>query len=102
MTPRDESLGSGPSGFSSMTQDSISALELDSSLRFFWLDYLEHDGKVRSIGRLKDKGSGVWASCCVTVENLRRNLSFPANGAQKPMRMVMNMRQTLLAARELP
>ena len=71
---KDESLGSGPSAFSSMTQDRISALESDGSLRFFWLDYLEHDGKVHFIGRLKDKNSGVWTSCCVTVENLQRNL----------------------------
>jgi len=71
---KDEALGSGPSAFSSMTQDRISALEPDGSLRFFWLDYLEHDGKVHLIGKLKDKNSGVWISCCVTVENLQRNL----------------------------
>ena len=71
---KDEALGSGPSAFSSTTQDRISALEPDGSLRFFWLDYLEHDGKVHFIGKLKDKSSGVWISCCVTVENLQRNL----------------------------
>jgi DNA polymerase alpha subunit A len=71
---KDEALGSGPSVFSSVTQDRISALEPDGSLRFFWLDYLEHDGKVHLIGKLKDKNSGVWISCCVTVENLQRNL----------------------------
>ena len=71
---QDETLGSGPSAFSSTTQDKISALEPDGSLRFFWLDYLEHDGKVHFIGKLKDKSSGQWVSCCVTVENLQRNL----------------------------
>ena len=71
---RDETLGSGPSAFSSTTQDKISALEPDGSLRFFWLDYLEHDGKVHFTGKLKDKSSGQWVSCCVTVENLQRNL----------------------------
>ena len=71
---KDETLGSGPSTFSSTTQDKISALEPDGSLRFFWLDYLEHDGKVHFIGKLKDKNSGQWVSCCVTVENLQRNL----------------------------
>ena len=71
---KDEALGSGPSAFSSTTQDRISALEPDGSLRFFWLDYLEYDGKVHFIGKLKDKNSGVWISCCVTVENLQRNL----------------------------
>ena len=71
---KDEKLGSGPSAFSSTTQEKISALEPDGSLRFFWLDYLEHDGKVHFIGKLKDKSSGQWVSCCVTVENLQRNL----------------------------
>jgi len=71
---KDEGLGSGPSNFSSTTQDRISALEPDGSLRFFWLDYLEHEGKVHFIGKLKDKNSGVWISCCITVENLQRNL----------------------------
>ena len=71
---KDEILGSGPSAFSSTTQDKISALEPDGSLRFFWLDYLEHEGKVHFIGKLKDKNSGQWVSCCVTIENLQRNL----------------------------
>jgi len=71
---KDDALGSGPSSFASTTQDRISALEPDGSIRFFWLDYLEHDGKVHFIGKLKDKNSGMWTSCCVTVENLQRNL----------------------------
>ena len=71
---KDDALGSGPSAFSSTTQDRISALEPDGSLRFFWLDYLEHEGKVHFIGKLKDKNSDLWISCCVTVENLQRNL----------------------------
>ena len=71
---KDDALGSGPSAFSSTTQGKISALEPDGSLRFFWLDYLEHDGKVHFIGKLKDKNSGQWVSCCVTIENLQRNL----------------------------
>jgi len=52
----------------------ISALEPDGSLRFFWLDYLEHEGKIYFIGKLKDKTSGAWVSCSVTVEGLQRNL----------------------------
>jgi len=35
-------------------------LESDGSLRFFWLDYLKHEGKLYFIGILKDKASGVW------------------------------------------
>jgi DNA polymerase alpha subunit A len=52
----------------------ISALESDGSLRFFWLDYLEHEGRLYFIGKLKDKASGAWVSCSVTVEGLQRNL----------------------------
>ncbi|KAG6896542.1 hypothetical protein C0992_007538 [Termitomyces sp. T32_za158] len=52
----------------------ISALETDGSLRFFWLDYLEHEGKLYFVGKIKDKTSGAWVSCCVTVEGVQRNL----------------------------
>lgn len=51
-----------------------SILEDDGSLRFFWLDYLELDGKLYFTGKLKDKTSGTWLSCCVTVEGIERNL----------------------------
>lgn len=52
----------------------ISALEPDGSLRFFWLDYLEHEGKLYFVGKLKDKSSGAWMSCCITIEGIQRNL----------------------------
>ncbi|KDQ26754.1 hypothetical protein PLEOSDRAFT_1105655 [Pleurotus ostreatus PC15] len=52
----------------------ISALESDGSLRFYWLDYVEQAGRVYLVGKLRDKASGGWVSCCVTVENLERNL----------------------------
>lgn len=52
----------------------ITSLEADGSLRFFWIDYLELEGKIYFIGKLKDKKSGAWISCCVTVENMQRNL----------------------------
>lgn len=68
----DDTLGT--SSPSTVKTSNISALEDDDSLRFFWLDYLEQDGKVFFIGKLKDKASGSWVSCCVTVENLERNL----------------------------
>ncbi|KAF7983750.1 hypothetical protein HWV62_19727 [Athelia sp. TMB] len=69
-----DSLGPLGAGSASVSSSKISALEPDGSLRFFWLDYLENDGKIHFIGKLKDKTSGVWVSCCVTVENLQRNL----------------------------
>jgi hypothetical protein len=45
----------------------ISVLEPDCSLRFYWLDYLEHEGKLYFMGRLVDKGSDASAFCCVAV-----------------------------------
>jgi DNA polymerase alpha subunit A len=54
--------------------NNVDALEADGSMRFFWLDYLELDGKLYFIGKLKDKTSGLWVSCSVTVEGIERNL----------------------------
>lgn len=71
---KDEPLGLNTPSSSSGNNSNISALEPDGSLRFFWLDYLEHEGKLYFIGKLKDKDSGAWVSCCVTVEGLQRNL----------------------------
>lgn len=51
-----------------------SVLEEDGSLRFFWMDYLEHDGRLYFIGKTQDKQTSAWLSCCVVVENLKRNL----------------------------
>ena len=59
---------------SKVKSENINALEEDGSLRFFWIDYLEQDGRVYFIGKLKDKATGTWISCCVTVDNLQRNL----------------------------
>lgn len=69
-----DALGPLSSTTPSAKSNNISALEPDGSLRFFWLDYLEHEGRLYFIGKLKDKTSGAWVSCCVTVENLQRNL----------------------------
>jgi len=71
---KDDTLGPLNNASSSVNNSNISALELDGSLRFFWLDYLEHEGKLYFIGKLKDKTSGAWVSCCITVEGLQRNL----------------------------
>ena len=70
----DGSLGPLASNSSGIHSSNIHALEEDGSLRFFWLDYLEQDGKVHFVGKLKDKSSGEWVSCCISVENLERNL----------------------------
>ncbi|EMD39179.1 hypothetical protein CERSUDRAFT_112852 [Gelatoporia subvermispora B] len=63
----------GTSAESSSTKK-YSVLEQDGSLRFFWLDYLEHDGRLYFTGKAQDKTTKAWLSCCVTVENLQRNL----------------------------
>lgn len=71
----DDSLGpQGGSSSRSANASSASVLEEDGSFRFFWLDYLEHEGRLYFIGKTQDKTSKAWMSCCVTVENLRRNL----------------------------
>lgn len=70
----EDTLGPLTTGTSSTNSNNIDALEVDGSLRFFWLDYLELDGKLYFIGKLKDKTSGLWVSCSVTVEGIERNL----------------------------
>ncbi|KAJ7132213.1 hypothetical protein C8R44DRAFT_773372 [Mycena epipterygia] len=65
----------GPLASSSTTQSTtISALEPDGSLRFFWLEYLENDGRLYFVGKLKDKVTNAWVSCCITIENMQRNV----------------------------
>lgn len=68
----DETLGSGSS--SSTSRSSVDALEPDGTLRFFWLDYLEHNGKLFLTGKVKDKTSSSWVSACLAIEGLQRNL----------------------------
>lgn len=70
----EDSLGPQAGSSSKASSYNASVLEEDGSLRFFWLDYLEHDGRVYFIGKTLDKISKTWLSCCVTVENLQRNL----------------------------
>ncbi|KAG6831739.1 hypothetical protein H0H87_004008 [Tephrocybe sp. NHM501043] len=74
VSAEDDTLGPLSSANASSSNKNISALEPDGSLRFFWLDYLEHEGKLYFVGKLKDKASGAWVSCCVTIENIQRNL----------------------------
>ena len=73
-TTTPDSLEPLASASTSTTVKDTSVLESDGSLRFFWLDYLELDGKIYFTGKLRDKGTGAWHSCCVTVEGLQRNL----------------------------
>jgi DNA polymerase alpha subunit A len=70
----EDTLGPLMASTPSVNPNNVNALEADGSMRFFWLDYLELDGKLYFIGKLKDKTSGLWVSCCVTVEGIERNL----------------------------
>ncbi|PPQ65503.1 hypothetical protein CVT24_010799 [Panaeolus cyanescens] len=71
----DDSLGPlSVSANNNSSSSKVSCLEENGSLRFFWLDYMELDGKLYFIGKLKDKVTNQWISCCVTIENLQRNL----------------------------
>ncbi|KAG8945626.1 DNA-directed DNA polymerase alpha catalytic subunit pol1 [Tulasnella sp. 424] len=69
-------LNSSTNGATSST--TVNALEEDGSLRFFWLDYLELDGKLYFVGKVLDRGADGkkknWVSCCVTVDGIERNL----------------------------
>ncbi|KAF8507515.1 hypothetical protein BU17DRAFT_78091 [Hysterangium stoloniferum] len=69
----DETLG--PSGGNkSINPSNIDALEDDGSFRFYWMDYLELEGKVYFVGKTLDKPTKSYISCCVTVEGIERNL----------------------------
>ncbi|KDQ50145.1 hypothetical protein JAAARDRAFT_74363 [Jaapia argillacea MUCL 33604] len=66
---------------SSSTISPSSILEPDGSLRFFWLDYLEVDGRLYFTGKVvlrpqssPSPSSPTYISCCITVENLQRSL----------------------------
>jgi DNA polymerase alpha subunit A len=72
----DDTLGplSASSRADTSNSPPISALEPDGSLRFFWLDYIEINGILYFIGKLRDKTSLAWVSCCITVSGIQRNL----------------------------
>ncbi|KAJ7230554.1 DNA polymerase family B-domain-containing protein [Mycena pura] len=69
----DDALGPISSS-SSVQSSSISALEPDGSLRFFWMEYLENEGRLYLIGKVKDKVTNSWVSTCITIENMERNV----------------------------
>lgn len=64
----------GTSGSKTSKSVNTQVLEEDGSLHFYWLDYLENDGKVYFIGKVIDKETNGYVSCCVTVEGIERNL----------------------------
>ena len=68
----EDTLGSNSS--SSKSKTSVDALNDDGSLSMFWLDYLEHNGKLYLIGKVKDKSSGAWVSACLAIGGIQRNI----------------------------
>ncbi|WVN88828.1 uncharacterized protein L203_104042 [Cryptococcus depauperatus CBS 7841] len=49
-------------------------LEENGSLRFFWIDFHEEKGVIHLIGKVLDRHSGKYISCCVAVTNIERKL----------------------------
>ncbi|KAH7885786.1 hypothetical protein F5I97DRAFT_1936758 [Phlebopus sp. FC_14] len=78
----DDALGSGST--SSTSKTSIKALNDDGSLLMFWLDYLENNGKLYLVGKVKDRTSNAWVSACLAVEGIQRNLFI----LPRPLRVV--------------
>ncbi|KAI6101196.1 hypothetical protein F5141DRAFT_1190185 [Pisolithus sp. B1] len=62
------------SGSSSKSKSSVDALNEDGTLHMFWLDHLEHNGKLYLVGKVKDKSSGAWVSACLAIGGMQRNL----------------------------
>lgn len=51
-------------------------VEEDGSLRMFWIDYTEIHGSLCLFGKVKDRNTGLYASCFVKVDNIMRKLYF--------------------------
>lgn len=59
---------------SAPVQTRVNAIESDGSLKFFWYDHVEVDGKVTLFGKVKDRDSGKFVSGSVVVEGIERCL----------------------------
>lgn len=68
----DDSIGGGSTA--KLSSSKVHAIEEDGTLRMFWLDYLENDGKILFIGKVLDQTSRQYVSACIAVENIERNL----------------------------
>jgi DNA polymerase alpha subunit A len=70
---------------STASTSKISAYEPDSRrLRFFWLDYVEQQGIIYLIGKVKDHNTGRFVSACLQVEGVERCVYLmPREGASE-------------------
>ncbi|KAH9821499.1 hypothetical protein DFH28DRAFT_1078854 [Melampsora americana] len=50
------------------------ATEKGENLKFFWLDYLEVEGLIYLFGKVLNKLTSTYVTCCVIVEGMERNL----------------------------
>jgi DNA polymerase alpha subunit A len=65
-----------------VNKSNIKAFEEDGSLRFYWLDYVENNGAVNLFGKVFDKETKKYVSCCVTVNGIERNLFILPRGSK--------------------
>lgn len=56
--------------------DVQSVAEDDGSLRMFWTDFTEVNGSLCLFGKVKDKGTGAYASAFIKVDNILRKIFF--------------------------
>lgn len=52
----------------------VDALQEDGSLYLYWLDYAELQGKLYLMGKILDKATKKFVSCCLSIDGLERNL----------------------------
>lgn len=72
----------------------IKAFEADGeSLRFYWLDHMEMNGVVHLTGKVLDKETGKYVSCCLTVEGIERNLFVLPRGKKSEEAKLANASQ---------
>ncbi|KXJ97425.1 DNA polymerase [Microdochium bolleyi] len=56
--------------------DHQDAIEEDGSLNLFWTDYVEVNGSLCLFGKVLNKKTSSYVSCCVKVDNILRKLYF--------------------------
>jgi DNA polymerase alpha subunit A len=81
-TADNDTVGSTLKPIASSSITAANLLEPNDTFHFYWLDYLEVDGKVYFIGKTREKQRRTWVSCCVMLEDIQRNLYiFPRSAS---------------------
>lgn len=84
----------------SSTSANVDALQADGSLYLYWLDYAELQGKLYLMGKVLDKATKKFVSCCLSIDGLERNL-FVAPRDRTFGRCLIILRSKLLPAQFL-